>query len=242
MSLDLYPGAIWRPSVISHPTRSETRGLCIHNTYGHLDGDVETLDGPTVDSHWYVTKTGRVYQFLDPDSMSWTAMHTANSTCLHIEHEGTREEPWTPEQMRSSAALVGWACRRYRIPVRHVNPPAEWAGLFDHRDLSGFEGNDHGDGVPPSSPGWDAYLAAIREAMRDADPERRTLAQRLGDAGMGPASTKAILRVLGHLPPGYTGTPTPQDSDFFRRLRSRGGLGPDSARQVVYARRFLLSN
>lgn len=241
MSLDLYPGAIWRPSVISHPTRTDTWGICEHNTYGVQEGDVETLDGPTVDCAFYVTRLGRVFQFLDPDSMSWTAYHTANSHCIHIEHEGKREVAWTAEQFRASAALNAWLCRRYRIPVRHVNPPAEWGGLFDHRDLEGFEGNDHGDGVPPSYPGWDAYLAAIREAMRDADPERRTLAQRLQDAGLGAGSVKAILRVLGHLPPGYTGRPTPQDSDLFRRLRSKGGLGPDSARQVVYARRFLLA-
>lgn len=241
MSLDLYPGAIWRPSVISHPTRSETRGVCIHNTYGSVDGDLETLDGPSVDCHFYVTKAGRVYQLLDPDSCSWTAMTTANHTCLHIEHEGTRETPWTAEQERASARLSAWLCRRYAVPVRHVDPPGEWHGLFDHRDLSGFEGNDHGDGVPPSFPGWDAYLAAIREAMRDMDPERRTLAQRLRDAGLGAGTVKALQRVLGHLPPGYTGRPTPQDSDLFRKLRERGGLGPDSARQVVYARRFLLA-
>lgn len=173
--MDLYPGATWRPSVINHPLRQVTNGITIHNTYGHLEGDIATLDGPSVDCHFYVTQAGKIWQFLDPDSMSWTAMHTANSTCLHIEHEGSRETPWTPEQARASAGLVAWLCRRYDIPVRHVDPPGEWSGLFDHRDLQGFEGNDHGDGVPPSFPGWPKYLEMVKAEMGPVLPASSTL-------------------------------------------------------------------
>lgn len=243
--MDLYPGAVWRPSVIQHPTRQVTRGICIHNTYGSHDGDLETLDGPSVDCHFYVTKSGDVFQFLDPDSMSWTAMSTANHTCVHIETEGSREVAWTPMQHRAVAKLCAWLCGRYEVPVRKVDPRGtadgpDWQGLFDHRDLEGIDGNDHGDGVPPEWPGWPRLLAQIKQDMAPADT--RTLARRLEDSGIGPLSVKRILAALGRLPDGYTGKPTPDDSALFRRLRTDGGLGENSARQVIYARRFVMAN
>lgn len=190
-----YKGAKWTPSSISHPMRRITLGVCIHNTYGHEPGDVATLDGPSVDCHLYVAKDGDVYQFLDLDSASWTARATANATCLHVETEGRREDPWTPAQLAQTAAVVRYLCRLYNIPVRKVDPVAgslaSFRGLFDHRDLRGIDGNDHTDGVPVGT-GWGTFLAAVKAAPRP----RLTLAQRLRRAGLGPNSVRAVLRAL----------------------------------------------
>jgi N-acetylmuramoyl-L-alanine amidase len=162
-----YPGAHWHPSSIHHPDRSETRGIVIHWTAGHEAGDISTLDGPNVDVQFYVDKAGRVYQFLDDRSSAWHAFHTANYTCIGIEHEGSGEA-WTPKQLAASAKLSAWLCKRYSIPVRHVNPrsaaPSDrphWRGLFGHRDLAGIDGNDHEDSVPAAT-GWTHYLDAIK--------------------------------------------------------------------------------
>lgn len=192
-----YPKARWYPSPVSHPKRSETRGICMHNTYGSKAGDLSTLTGGKVDCHFYVSKDGTVYQLLDTDSKSWTAMATANATCLHIEMEGKREVAWTVPQFEAAVALLRWLTKLYGIPVVKVDPPTSWRGLFDHRDLQGIDGNDHGDGVSPSYPGWNRLLAAIREA-----PVKLTLPQRIAAgfraAKLGDKSVRALMKRLGY--------------------------------------------
>jgi hypothetical protein len=155
-----YPGAIQRHSEINHPSRSETRGIVIHWTAGHKAGDLEALDGPLVDCHFYVDKDGEVYQLLDSGSQAWHAMHTANHTCVGIEHESFGEA-YTPKQFEASAKLAAWVSKLYNIPIVHVDPPANWHGFFGHGDLAGFESNDHTDSVPTGT-GWDRYLTRVR--------------------------------------------------------------------------------
>ncbi|MGB1525970.1 MAG: peptidoglycan recognition protein family protein [Miltoncostaeaceae bacterium] len=209
-----YPGVTYIPSVIKHPKRSRTLGICIHNTYGSKAGDIYTLTkSGKVDCHFYITQEGAVYQFLPLWSTSWTAMRTANSNSIHIEHEGKREVPWTKAQYNASAKLSRWLCEMYKIPVIHCDPPGNWRGLYDHRDLMGFEGNNHGDGVPPSFPGWDRYLGAIRGAKKP----KITLRQRLAKAGFGQKSIDAILN---------KGAKAPRNS--YARLR-KAGFGEKSA-------------
>lgn len=157
----LYPHAIQRHSTIEHPQRSETRGIVIHWTAGHKGGDLSTLDGPNVDCHFYVDKEGEVYQFLSSGSMAWHAFHTANCTCLGIEHEGFGEA-WTEKQLEASAELVAWLAKLYNIPICHCNPHEDWRGIFGHRDLKGIDGNDHTDSIPDDT-GWDRYLARIEQ-------------------------------------------------------------------------------
>lgn len=175
-----FPGAVRKPSGIRHPMRSETRGIVIHWTAGHEAGDIATLDGPSVDCHFYVTRKGRIYQFLEPGSEAWHALRTANRTCIGIEHEGFGEA-WTADQLDASARLSVWLTRMYNIPVRKVDPVPHsresFCGLFGHRDLSlggaRVDGNDHTDTVPNGT-GWQRYLDRINEMAPnggDDDPE-----------------------------------------------------------------------
>jgi hypothetical protein len=142
-----YPHAIQRPSEIQHPSRDETRGIVIHWTAGHKAGDLEALNGPLVDVQFYVDTAGEVYQFLDSGAQAWHAMHTANHTCIGIEHEGSGEA-WTDQQLEASAKLAAWLTKLYNIPLTNVDPPNQWHGFFGHKDLAGFEKNDHSDTMP----------------------------------------------------------------------------------------------
>lgn len=197
----LYPGATWRPSVINHPNRPQTLGIVIHWTAGGEAGDIVTLDGPTVDVQFYVTKDGDVYQFLPLDSQAWHAFHTANTYCIGIETEG-RGEAWTKPQLAAIAKLTAWLCKRYGIPIKKVDPSgtdlSTFRGIFGHRDLSlgglRVDGNDHTDTVPDGT-GWGTFLAAVRTAANPPKPAvKLTLRQRLIKgflkAGFGPKSAK----------------------------------------------------
>jgi hypothetical protein len=186
----LYPHAIQRHSTIRHPQRSETRGIVIHWTAGHKNGDLSTLDGPNVDCHFYVDKAGEVYQFLDTSSMAWHAFHTANCTCLGIEHEGFGEA-WTSQQLEASAQLVAWLTKLYNVPVKHVDPHSNWHGIFGHVDLKGIDKNNHTDSVPKGT-GWDAYLARITELAGNA-----ALPPAPARGPANPASLQLVLRPKG---------------------------------------------
>lgn len=185
-----YPQAIQRPSTIHHPQRSETRGIVIHWTAGHKNGDLSTLDGPNVDVHFYVDKAGEVFQFLDTGSMAWHAFHTANCTCLGIEHEGSGES-WTAQQLEASAQLTAWLAKLYNIPIRHVDPHRDWHGIFGHADLHGIDKNDHTDSVPRAV-GWDAYLARVSQISSSA-----TLPVAPTAGPPNPASLQLLLRPKG---------------------------------------------
>ena len=149
-----------------------TLGIVMHWTVGREAGDITVLDGPNVDCQFYVAKDGDLYQFLDPDSQGWHAKSTANRTCIGIEHELLRGEPYTPAQLEASARLVAYLCRRYAIPVVHADPSGSdlstFRGIFGHRDLSlggiRVDGNDHTDTVP-DDPGWPRYLEEVRRHM-----------------------------------------------------------------------------
>jgi N-acetyl-anhydromuramyl-L-alanine amidase AmpD len=185
MMPELYPGAIWRPSVINHPSRPDTLGIVIHWTVGSEAGDVTVLDGPTVDVHFYVAKDGDVYQFLPLDSQAWHAKFLANRHTIGIETEG-RGEPWTAKQLDEVSKLTAWLCKRYGIPVRHTDPSgtdlSTFKGIFGHRDLSlgglRVDGNDHTDTVPDGT-GWDTFLAKVRSRM--APKKRRYYFERIKD-------------------------------------------------------------
>lgn len=162
-----YPGSIWYPSPVPHSQRSSTRGIVIHWTAGHEAGDLGALTGGHVDCHFYITKTGKVYQILDSGSEAWHAYSTANNYCLGIEHEGSGE-PWTQAQFAASVKLSRWLCDLYHIPVRHTDPVSSadapaWHGLYGHGDLAHIDGNNHSDNVPPAT-GWPKYIAAIKGA------------------------------------------------------------------------------
>jgi hypothetical protein len=163
-----YPGAIIRPSTIDHPRRSETLGCCWHWTVGHEAGDITVLDGPNVDCHFYLTKDGDVFQFLDPRSVSWTAMHTSNSNSLQIETEGSGE-PWTEKQLSNAVGVGDWISDLFGIPRKHVDPPADWRGHYGHRDLAGIDGNTHVDSVP-DKPGWSVFMQLLQAAARPTPP------------------------------------------------------------------------
>lgn len=174
---ELIPGATWRPSVIGHPDRPMTLGITIHWTAGREPGDLAVLRGPNVDVTAYVAKDGGKFQMTPLDSQTWHAFHTANTYCVGIETEGSGE-PWTDPQLASVADVTAFLCRRYGIPVKHVDPSGHdldtFRGIFGHRDLSlggiRVDGNDHTDTVPDGT-GWPVFLAAVAARMPGAPAE-----------------------------------------------------------------------
>lgn len=209
MGIVKYPGAVWHPSTISHPRRDATWGGVIHWTAGREAGDIATLDGPNVDVQFYVTKTGRVIQFLDLWSQAWHGLHTANHNMVGIEVEGSGEA-WTTAQYTALVDLVAWVSRMCRIPTRHVDPvstpadgtmppPDDWHGWCGHADLAGINGNNHTDTVPTVI-GWARFLADVRAEASGSQVSVHSKrgAFFVGDLNHGPTVTRIANELRAH--------------------------------------------
>ena len=108
---------IWKPADSRHFQAGRSgrgiAGIILHSTCGKLHGDIETLTvgEREVSSHWYVTRTGEVYHFVQNAD---TAYHVgavvdqfwSNSRTLGIEQEHLDGlEDWPDIQVQTTAAL-----------------------------------------------------------------------------------------------------------------------------------------
>jgi len=138
---------IWKPARnFRKGRRRPIASLILHSTEGHKSGDIPTLiggDGRQVSVHWYVTKTGEVWHFVqDVD----TAFHAgavvspkySNDASLGIEQEHIDgKEPWPDVQLQTVANLVAFLLQKHgeleivshakAAPGRKHDPePYEW--------------------------------------------------------------------------------------------------------------------
>ena len=246
MVIQRYPGAIWTPSTAlgSHPPRTATTAIVMHQTYGQLAGDIPTLQakgppGSRADVHFEVARNGDIYQFLPLDSQSWHARQIPNETMIGIEHEdleGRGIFGWTPPQTVSSVRLVAWLISQYSHikPVRCKPNKGTYNGICGHVDLAGISGNDHTDSIP-SNPGWAKYLsklvAEVSAPHGSGDPTLLSLSDRLMLSGFGEVSAKQIVAQLNKNE--HPGSGKDALTHYVRLVAA--GFGERSAMEVVLA-------
>ena len=104
---------IWKPARAYSKGRVQPlRGVILHSSDGHREGDVATLTGPAVSSHWYVTKDGTYYHFVDDSDTAYHAgkvlsADLGNSATIGIEQEHIDgEENWPDVLVKATANLV----------------------------------------------------------------------------------------------------------------------------------------
>lgn len=138
------------------------RSIILHATEGHKAGDLETLvggDGRKVSVHWYVTKTGEYYHFVqDAD----TANHVgqvfdakfSNSCSIGIEQEHVdNEEDWPDVQVTATANLCAF--------LRQKHGTLE---IAYHKDVA----KPHGRKSDPQGFPLDRFHEIMNEAMSHA--------------------------------------------------------------------------
>lgn len=120
-----YPGADWLPISrnFTDRKRARTDGIVLHSAAS----DASSLRGffnragVNASSHLYVTKAGRVEQYVDLDKIAWTS-GAGNARTIGIETEGVTgarpNEPFTDAQIKALVEVLAWLARRYDVPVR----------------------------------------------------------------------------------------------------------------------------
>lgn len=115
----------WMPGAVRSPfptpgraRRRKGRGVAYHVAVS----EAESLrPWPGADWHFYVSKKGTIYQFIDTDLQSWTT-GAGNSSMIGVETEGgvhnPETEPWTDAQLDALARIARWAHETEGIPLR----------------------------------------------------------------------------------------------------------------------------
>ena len=95
----------------------------IHATQGSWSSAINWFQNPSSDvaAHYVVRSwDGKIAQCVSDINIAWHAGNwPVSQASLGVEHEGYVSDPkwFTPEMYSSSAKLVVYLCRRYRIPI-----------------------------------------------------------------------------------------------------------------------------
>ena len=138
----------------------KVESIILHSTDGIEIGDVATLSGETdrrVSSHYYVTKLGKIYHFVDEMDTAFQAgicisprYENERSIGIEQEHFDGRER-WTPLQVQATAKLVA------AIEQRH--------GTLDIKSHA-FVAAPHGRKVDPEDYPWGHFYEAVDAAKK----------------------------------------------------------------------------
>jgi peptidoglycan hydrolase-like protein with peptidoglycan-binding domain len=178
----------------------------LHVTAG-VGSPYRTFDAPgAASSHFYVSKTGAVEQFVDTDLRAEADLD-GNDATISIETEGgwpggiANSEPWTPEQVEQLARIYAWTVTTHGIALRLATSSARGAasqGLSWHR--LGVDGHF------PALPSALAGRAQRGGGMRYSQARGKLCP---GDAKIGqvPAVLARASALLGAAPPNAAPAP-----------------------------------
>ena len=112
------------------------QSIVLHSTDGREQGDIDTLTGtsPKVSVHWYVTRTGKIYHFVDNTDTAFHAgkvvsVKYSNEASLGIEQEHFDPDPqhgrpgnedWPDAQIQAAANISAFLCQRYNLTVDDI--------------------------------------------------------------------------------------------------------------------------
>ena len=69
----------WQPAQAFKPWRpgeGRITAIILHSSDGHEAGDIATLTGPRVSAHWYVTRAGAIWHFVDDGDTAYPVSYT----------------------------------------------------------------------------------------------------------------------------------------------------------------------
>lgn len=125
---------IWRSAQAFRVGRvSAIQGIILHSTDGHEAGDINTLTGPEVSVHWYVTRTGKVYHFVQDKDTAFhagkvIALKYSNAATLGIEQEHIDgDQDWPAVQIDTVGQLCAFLIQRHDLDATRIYSHAHGA-------------------------------------------------------------------------------------------------------------------
>ncbi len=186
-------GAYGNHDLADRPRSPKITHLVIHDTEGYWDGVLDLVQDPTYVSWQYSLRSedGHIAQHVRPQDVAWHAGNWyVNMHSIGLEHEGFAAEgaPWFSEAMyRTSAALVRYLAREYRIPL-------DRAHVIGHDQVPGVD-TPHIPGMhwdPGPFWDWEHYFTLLGAPLARGTSSR-------------PARPGDVVRIL----PGFAGNVQP---------------------------------
>lgn len=157
------------------PARAFKRGrslpiqsIIVHSSEGRKAGDIATLTGDSVSSHWYVTRSAEVFHFVDDADTAFHAGVVNNSKFSNSASIGIEQEHFDPDPKRGLPNGEDW-------PDKQIEKVANLcAFLFQKHSLSNGSIKSHaavaapaGRKRDPFNYPFDKLFQLIAEAMND---------------------------------------------------------------------------
>lgn len=149
----------WIQAKSYRPGRTQPiQTIILHSTDGREAGDVETLTKGNVSVHWYVTKDGRYYHFVDDSDTAYhagvvTSTKYSNAATVGIEQEHIDgEEPWPDAQIKATANLVA------ALRQKHGDLPAK-----SHAEVASPPGRKQ----DPRDYRWQLLSSLVHDAIQE---------------------------------------------------------------------------
>lgn len=160
-----YPDATWRGTDKHGYGDFDTHsheGVVIHSAEGSLAGAFSVLDGPRQASwHFFVTKTGEVYQHVDTDQIAWTnGSREANTKFWGVECEGVAGEALTELQFQALVQVVRWLWATYQ-----VGAAVRQETLWEHNEMTRY--GAPATACPSGRIPWAALINELEGDMAD---------------------------------------------------------------------------
>ena len=132
--------------------------VVLHSTDGRKGGDIPTLTGQTsrrVSVHWYVTRDGTIYHFVEESQIAWQAGKVVSSKYNNTHTIGIEQEHfdykdnWPDVQVKATALIIAHIRKKYgSIPVK------------SHAEISTI------GKVDPANYPWDKLKIFVSEYMK----------------------------------------------------------------------------
>jgi N-acetyl-anhydromuramyl-L-alanine amidase AmpD len=113
-------------------TGRNIQGIVLHSSDGDEKSGIRTLTGNDpahqVTAHYFVTKTGKIYQFVADGDIAWHAGKTSgqygsydNANTIGIEQEHVDgKDQWSDAQVKATASLVAYLQKKYGLTNSNV--------------------------------------------------------------------------------------------------------------------------
>ena len=129
---------IWRPAkekVYRFGRDQEVRSVILHSSCGREAGDLEILTGGTereVSSHWYITRSGKVYHLVSDADTAWHAGKVnqpryANSASIGIEMEHfdpdenhPEGQDWPRIQVEEVSRVCAYLLKKFKLSPKDI--------------------------------------------------------------------------------------------------------------------------
>ena len=180
-----------------------------------------TVPVSAVSAHYVVAKTGKVYHMVNDYLRAnqaglgkWGSVTDMNSCSIGIEIDNNGFEPYTPEQVKSLTALLGFLKKAYNIPTANFIGHQDWAPkrkpdpgpLFPWQVMAGHGFSYWSDYIVVPAPVNYDYITALRLIGYDTSNPRDAIVafkRHFVQTDVTPKMTQLDLNILYNLSTKY---------------------------------------